>query len=146
MVEPPATVGLGLCSAALHDVSHDSLLTALELSAVKPWLVRPARESERQVTDRGSHVKRVVTRGNDKVEKDVVTLNEEEGEVTFMEEGDDVERVTVTLKNPYRFEIYQRNTRDKRQMEFRSRSVVAKDTISALRSSRRRLTRRHHGQ
>ena len=25
MVEPPATVGLGLCSAAIHDVSYDFL-------------------------------------------------------------------------------------------------------------------------
>ena len=43
MVEPPA-VGLGLSSAATHDVSYDCFFTALELSALKPWLVRPARE------------------------------------------------------------------------------------------------------
>ena len=44
MVEPQAMVGLGLCSAAIHVVSHDSLFTALDLSALKPWLVRLARE------------------------------------------------------------------------------------------------------
>ena len=44
MVEPQAMVGLGLCSAAIHVVSDGSLFTALDLSALKPWLVRPARE------------------------------------------------------------------------------------------------------
>ena len=28
------------------DVSYDLLFTALELSALQPWLVRPARESD----------------------------------------------------------------------------------------------------
>ena len=56
MVEPPPTVGLGLCSAALHDVSYDSLFTAVELSTLKPWLVRPAIESDCTVIDCGSHV------------------------------------------------------------------------------------------
>ena len=33
----PVTVSRSLCSAASHDVSHESLFTATELSAVKPW-------------------------------------------------------------------------------------------------------------
>ena len=41
-VDTPATVGLGLYSQ-LFDVSYDSPLTALELSVMKPWLVRPAK-------------------------------------------------------------------------------------------------------
>ena len=55
VVVPPATVGLGLCSAAIHDVSYDSLFTALELIALKPWLVIPAKESDCTVTVCGSH-------------------------------------------------------------------------------------------
>ena len=43
VVEPPATVGLGLCSAAIHDVSCDYLFTALELSALNSWLARIAK-------------------------------------------------------------------------------------------------------
>ena len=43
VVEPPATVGLGLCSAALHDVSYDFLFTASELSALNSWLARTAK-------------------------------------------------------------------------------------------------------
>ena len=39
MVEPPVTVSRGLCLAASHDISYDSLFTAMELSPVKPWLV-----------------------------------------------------------------------------------------------------------
>ena len=41
VVEPTATVGLGLNSAAAHDISDDSLFTASELSPSKPWLVEP---------------------------------------------------------------------------------------------------------
>merc|ERR1712065_30987 len=54
------------------------------------------------------------------------------GEVSFVEEGHDVERVTVILKNPYRYEIYQRNISDKMRVAFGVRSVVAKDTMSAM--------------
>ena len=41
------------------------------------------------------------------MEKDIVTLKEDNGDVMFVEEGHDVERVTVILKNPYCYEIYQ---------------------------------------
>ena len=34
MVEQPATVGLDLCSAAIHDVSYDSLFTAMDFDSV----------------------------------------------------------------------------------------------------------------
>ena len=99
---------------------------------MKPWLVRPAKESDCTVTDCGSHVKRVLTRSDGKGEKDIVTINEENGEVSFVEEGHDVERVTVILKNPYRYEIYQRKICDKMRVAFGVRSVVAKDTMSAM--------------
>ena len=62
MIEPPATVGLGLCSAATPGVSHDSLFTAVELSAWEMFLIRPAKELNCKVTDFGAHVKRVLTR------------------------------------------------------------------------------------
>ena len=56
------------------------------------------------------------------MEKDIVTLNEEKGEVTFVQEGYDVEYVMAILKNPYRYEIYQRNI-DKMRVAFGLRSV-----------------------
>ena len=34
LFEPSATVGLGLCSAATHEVSYDPLVAALELRAL----------------------------------------------------------------------------------------------------------------
>ena len=61
-VEPSVTVDFeSLNSAASRDVSYDSLFTAMELSALKPCLVKPAKESDSKVTGCGSHVKRVVT-------------------------------------------------------------------------------------
>ena len=112
--EPSATVGLGLNSAAIHDVSYDSLLfIALEYSACKSWLVRFVKESDCKVTDYDSHVQRVLTRSDCRVEADIVTLVEEKGEALFVVEGHDVERVTAKLKNPHCSEIYRRNARDK---------------------------------
>ena len=49
-----------------------------------------------------------------------------------MEEGHDVERVAAILENPYRFEIYQKDIRDKMRVEVGVRSVVAKDRVSAM--------------
>ena len=48
---------------ACESVSHDSLFTASELSTLKTWLVRSAKEPDCKVTDRGFHVKCAVTRG-----------------------------------------------------------------------------------
>ena len=48
-----------------------------------------------------------------KVEKDIVTFNEEGDEDVIVEEGSQIERGTVLLSYTYHCEIYQRNTRDK---------------------------------
>ena len=48
VVEPSVTVSRGLCLAASHDISYDSLFNAMELSPVKLWLDRHAKESTRQ--------------------------------------------------------------------------------------------------
>ena len=37
VVVPPVTAGVGFCSAAIHDVSFETLFTAMELTALKPW-------------------------------------------------------------------------------------------------------------
>ena len=103
-------------------------LIALELSALKTWLARYVKESDCTVTDCGSHMKRVLTRSDGKAERDIVTINEEKGEVSF-----DVERVTV---NPYRYEIYQRNISDKMRLVFGIRSVVAKDIMMSAGDTR----------
>ena len=44
MVEPPVTVSRSLCSAASRFASYESLFTATELSALKPWLARQERQ------------------------------------------------------------------------------------------------------
>ena len=64
-------LGFGVCSlrsAAIHDVFYNSLFTASELSTLKTWLVRSAKESVCKVIDDGPFVKRVVTRGAAKVD------------------------------------------------------------------------------
>ena len=98
VVEPSATVGLGLHSAAIHDVSYDSHFTASEFNASKPWLVMLVKESDCKVTDYGSHVQRVLTRTGGNVEKHIVTLNEEKGEVTFVEGNMTSARVMLAME------------------------------------------------
>ena len=52
--------------------------------------------------------------GDVEVEKDIVTFNEEEDEDTLMEEGPQIERGTVFLRDTCHREIQQRNSRDQR--------------------------------
>ena len=52
--------------------------------------------------------------GDVKVEKDIVTFNEEEDEDTLVEEGPQIERGTVFLRDTCHTWICQRNIRDKR--------------------------------
>ena len=99
MVQPPATVGLGLCSAAIHDVSDDFLFTALELSALNLWLVRLAKELDCTVTDCVSHVKRVLTlrdgrlRSKQRVPED--WMMKERGAVDVQPQEEQSERATT---------------------------------------------------
>ena len=50
------------CFSAVHDVSYDIPYTVSELSGLKIWLVSLGIETVCKIIDRGSHVKRVVTR------------------------------------------------------------------------------------
>ena len=82
--------------------------------------------------DPGSRVQRVLNRSDCKVEKDTVILDEVKGEISHVVEGHDVERGTAILKNPHRYEIYRRNTRDKLRVEIDVRIVVTKEMMSAM--------------
>ena len=54
----------------------------------------------------GSRVQRVLTRSDGKVKKDTVTLVEEKGDITHVDEGYAVEHVSAIPKHSYRNEIY----------------------------------------
>ena len=58
------------------------------------------------------------------------TLDEEKGEARCVEEGHDVERAAVMVKNWERYEIHQRNVRDKMRVGFATRIDIAKCTLS----------------
>ena len=62
----------------------------------------------------GNKLQFALTRSDGKEGEDTATLEEEKGDVSFVEEERDVERVTVTHKNSDRCENYQRNVRDER--------------------------------
>ena len=52
--------------------------------------------------------------GDIKVEKDIITFNEEEGEGILVEGRPQIERATVSLRDTCHREIHPRNSRDKR--------------------------------
>ena len=116
VVEPPVTVVLGLCAAAIHDFSRDSLFAVMEFERFE--IVVGQAESDCKVTDCGSHVQRVLTRSSVKVRQDIDSR---------WREG-----CNPILENPYRFEIHQKNIRDKMRVEVGVRSVVAKDPVLAM--------------
>ena len=81
------------------------------------------------------------------MEKDTVTLNEEEGEDTYADEDNAVELVTGTHQNPHYPEVHQRKTRDRFHVEIDVRTTTAKGTMSAmarLMSAIEELTSPHH--
>ena len=81
----------------------------------------------------------VPNKSDGRVEKDTVTFDEEKGEITFVEEGHDVERVAAIHKNPHHYEIYWRNIRDKLRMKIGVWIITAKDTMSAVVKPVRRI-------
>ena len=81
------------------------------------------------------------------MEKDTVTLNEEEGEDTFGDKDHAVELVTGTHKNPHYSEVHQRKTRDRLHVENDVWLTIAEDTMSVmarLMGAIEELTSPHH--
>ena len=72
------------------------------------------RFSKETVVTSGTRLKRVLTWAMSKWTKDIVTFNEEEDEDILVEEGPQIERGTVFLRDTCHREIHQRNSRDKR--------------------------------
>ena len=85
-----------------------------------------------KVIDPGSHVQRVLIRSDGKVEKDRVILDEEKGEIAYVDEGRDVGHVTAIHKNPDR----------SRRVEFATWTAVAKETLSMVKLAGRLKSRR----
>ena len=66
------------------------------------------------------------------MEKDTVTLNEEEGKDAYGDKDRAVEIVTGTHKNPHYSEVHRRKTRDRLRVEIDVRTTTAKDTMSVM--------------
>ena len=66
------------------------------------------------------------------MEKDTVTLNEEEGEDTHGDKDHAVELVAGTHRNPHNSEVHRRKTRDRLHVDIDVRTTTAKDTMSVM--------------
>ena len=66
------------------------------------------RFSKATVVTSGSRVQRVLNQGDVKVEQDIVTFNEDDHEDTFVEEGPQIERGMVFLRDTCHREVHQR--------------------------------------
>ena len=69
---------------------------------IETVVFKPVKESGRKSLDPGSHVQRVLTGSDGKVEDDAVTLNDEKGEISYVVQGRDAEHVTAILEQPRR--------------------------------------------
>ena len=69
---------------------------------------------QRNIRDKRLPREACFDQGDVKVEKDIVTFNEEEDEDTLVEEGPQIERGTVFLRDTCHVRFTRRNIRDKR--------------------------------
>ena len=92
---------------------------------------RSMKESDRKVTDRSTCLQHALTPYG-RTEEDIVTVDEDNGPDTHVDEGHDAEHITATHKDLNDYETYRRNVRDKLQVEIGVPTAVAKNTMSAM--------------
>merc|ERR1711884_279471 len=113
---PPTTVGYGITSDPIRDLSYDSLFAAVDLSIKEPWRVIKVDQTGCSVEDCNGYTLRkmkLLATGENVVER--VTINEETGSVTYNKcdasgKPSNVERVLAIHNSPLRLEFYERST------------------------------------
>jgi len=129
----PSTVGLGVMSAPIHTASYDSLFTAIENTIRQPWLVMDVEQSTFKGVDRDGYYERTMKiKVTGKFSTDHVRVNEEDGEIIFMEAGCPEERVAVVHKAPLRMEMYKRDARSKVRVDWALPYKAGLATISKI--------------
>merc|ERR1712232_297639 len=133
----PSTVGYGITSDPIRDISYDSLFAAVGISIKEPWRVIDVDQAGCSVEDCDGYTLRrmkLCATGESVVER--ITINEESGTVTYNKcdasgRPGDLERV-LAIHMPLRLEFYERSAISGLRLNWKAPLGMARDTFSNL--------------
>merc|ERR1719429_1044822 len=133
----PSTVGYGITSDPIRDISYDSLFAAVSISIKEPWRAINVDQASCSVEDcDGYTLRRMKLLKTGECVAERITINEETGSVTYNKcdasgRPGDVERV-LAINTPLRLEFYERSARSGLRVDWKAPYGVARDTFSNL--------------
>merc|ERR1712073_116025 len=133
----PTTVGYGITSDPIRDLSYDSLFAAVDLSIKEPWRVIDVDQTGCSFEDcTGYTLRRMKLKATGENVVERVTIDEETGTVSYNKcdssgKPGDVERV-LAIHTPLRLEFYERSVSSGMRVDWKAPYGVAKDTLSNL--------------
>merc|ERR1719330_691671 len=133
----PTTVGYGMTSDPVRELTYDSLFAAVGLSIKEPWRVIDVDQAGCSIEDcDGYTLRKMKLRATGEKVVERITINEEAGMVTYNKcdasgEPGDVERV-LAINTPLRLEFYERSARSGLRVEWKAPHSMARDTFSNI--------------
>merc|ERR1719195_988498 len=133
----PTTVGYGITSDPIRDLTYDSLFAAVDISIKEPWRVIDVDQAGCSVQDCDGYTLRKMklrATGENVVER--ITINEETGSVTYNKcdasgRPGNVERV-LAVRTPLRLEFYERSASSGLRVDWKAPISVARDAFSNI--------------
>merc|ERR1712032_1812388 len=133
----PSTIGYGITSDPIRDVTSDHLFAATQIAVKEPWRVIGVDQSSCQVQDcAGFLTRKMRLSATGEMVTERITISEEKGEVTYNKcdasgRPSDVERV-LAIRNPLRLEFYERSARSGMRVNWTAPYSMARDTFSNI--------------
>merc|ERR1712032_847748 len=133
----PSTIGYGITSDPIRDVTSDHLFAATQIAVKEPWRVIGVDQSSCQVQDcAGFLTRKMRLSATGEMVTERITMGEEKGEVTYNKcdasgRPSDVERV-LAIRNPLRLEFYERSARSGMRVNWTAPYSMARDTFSNI--------------
>merc|ERR1719195_215903 len=133
----PTTVGYGMTSDPVRELTYDSLFAAVGLSIKEPWRVIDVDQAGCSVEDcDGYTLRKMKLRASGEKVVERITINEEAGMVTYNKcdasgRPGDVERV-LAINTPLRLEFYERSARSGLRVDWKAPYSMARDTFTKI--------------
>merc|ERR1712209_109858 len=133
----PTTVGYGITSDPIRDLSYDSLFAAVDLSIKEPWRAIDVEQSSCSIEDcDGYTLRRMTLRATGEKVVERITINEEIGSVSYNKcdasgKPGNVERV-LAIHTPLRLEFYERSANSGLRVDWKAPIGVARNAFSNI--------------